>query len=169
MEKGTRLLNFSRGELVDAKALKKAIENGTIASYVVDFPSEETLQMENVVNIPHLGASTPESEDNCAIMAAKELSRFLRYGNIKNSVNFPDIELNMETKYRVTIAHKNIPNMLAAFSAVFASDNINIINMLNKSKKDNAYTIIDAQTVPEGLKNHLEAVEGVYKVRIIEA
>ncbi len=167
MAQGTRLLNFSRGELVDTAALKKAIENGTIASYVVDFPSEETLDMENVVNIPHLGASTPESEDNCAVMAAKELSEFMKYGNIKNSVNFPNIDLAMETKYRVTIAHKNIPNMLTNFSAIFANDNINIVNMLNKSKKDNAYTIIDVDEVPAGLKEELEAIEGVYKVRII--
>ena len=169
MEKGTRLLNFSRGELVDAKALKTAIENGTIASYVVDFPSEETLGMENVVNIPHLGASTPESEDNCAIMAAKELSDFIRYGNIKNSVNFPNVEADMETKFRVTIAHQNIPNMLNTFSSIFANDNINIVNMINKSKKDNAYTIIDVDSVPASLESELGAVEGVYKVRIIEA
>ncbi len=169
MEKGTRLLNFSRGELVDAAALKVAIENGTIASYVVDFPSEETLGMENVVNIPHLGASTPESEDNCAIMAAKELSDFMKYGNIKNSVNFPDIDLAMESKFRVTIAHKNIPNMLSTFSTIFANDGINIINMLNKSKKDNAYTIMDVDSVPAELENELNAVDGVYKVRVIEA
>ena len=169
MEKGTRLLNISRGELVDAKALKTAIENGTIASYVVDFPSEETLGMENVVNIPHLGASTPESEDNCAIMAAKELSDFIRFGNIKNSVNFPNVEADMETKFRVTIAHQNIPNMLNTFSSIFANDNINIVNMINKSKKDNAYTIIDVDSVPASLESELGAVEGVYKVRIIEA
>ncbi len=169
MEKGTRLLNFSRGELVDTEALKKAIENSTIVSYVVDFPSQETLKMKNVVNIPHLGASTPESEDNCAVMAVKELSEFMKYGNIKNSVNFPDIELPMETKYRVTIAHKNIPNMLTKFSAIFANNNINIVNLLNKSKKDNAYTIIDADTIPEGLSKEIEIIDGVYKVRIIEA
>ena len=169
MEKGTRLLNFSRGELVDTAALKKAIDNGTIACYVVDFPSEETLGMENVVNIPHLGASTPESEDNCAVMAAKELSDFMKYGNIKNSVNYPNIELEMESKYRVTIAHQNVPNMLNNFSSLFANENINIINMLNKSKKDNAYTIIDVDTVPADLAEKLNAIDGVCKVRIIEA
>ncbi|MBO5369251.1 MAG: phosphoglycerate dehydrogenase [Clostridia bacterium] len=169
MEKGTRLLNFSRGELVDTAALKKAIDNGTIACYVVDFPSEETLGMENVVNIPHLGASTPESEDNCAVMAAKELSDFMKYGNIKNSVNYPNIELEMESKYRVTIAHQNVPNMLNNFSSLFANENINIINMLNKSKKDNAYTIIDVDAVPADLAEKLNAIDGVCKVRIIEA
>ncbi len=169
MEKGTRLLNFSRGELVDTAALKKAIDNGTIACYVVDFPSEETLGMENVINIPHLGASTPESEDNCAVMAARELSDFIKYGNIKNSVNYPNIELDMESKYRVTIAHKNVPNMLNNFSSLFANENINIINMLNKSKKDNAYTIIDVDSVPADLDKKLGSIDGVCKVRIIEA
>ena len=168
MEKGTRLLNFSRGELVDTDALKKAIENGTIASYVVDFPCEETLGMENVINIPHLGASTPESEDNCAVMAADELSDFLKFGNIKNSVNYPNIEADMESNFRVTIAHQNIPDMPSKFSGIFANDGINIINMLSKSKKDNAYTIIDADSVPAGLADELSAIEGVCKVRIIE-
>ena len=169
MEKGTRLLNFSRGELVDTAALKKAIENGTIASYVVDFPCEETIGMENVINIPHLGASTPESEDNCAVMAADELSDFIKYGNIKNSVNYPNIEADMDSKFRVTIAHQNVPNMLSTFSTIFANDNINIINMLSKSKKDNAYTIIDVDSVPAGLIDEISKVEGVCKVRIIEA
>ncbi len=169
MEKGTRLLNFSRGELVDTDALKKAIENGTIASYVVDFPCEETLGMENVINIPHLGASTPESEDNCAVMAADELSDFIKFGNIKNSVNYPNIEADMDSKFRVTIAHQNVPNMLSTFSTIFANDNINIINMLSKSKKDNAYTIIDVDTVPANLVDEISKVEGVCKVRIIEA
>jgi len=169
MEKGTRLLNFSRGELVDTAALKKAIENGIIASYVVDFPCEETIGMENVINIPHLGASTPESEDNCAVMAADELSDFIKYGNIKNSVNYPNIEADMDSKFRVTIAHQNVPNMLSTFSTIFANDNINIINMLSKSKKDNAYTIIDVDSVPAGLIDEISKVEGVCKVRIIEA
>ncbi|MDY3304685.1 MAG: phosphoglycerate dehydrogenase [Clostridia bacterium] len=167
MEPGTRLLNFSRGELVDTNALKKAIDSGIIASYVVDFPSEETLGMDNVINIPHLGASTPESEDNCAVMAANELLKYMKYGTIKNSVNYPNIELEMESKYRVTIAHKNIPNMLNNFSKIFADDNINIINMLNKSKKDNAYTIIDVDNVPDSLSTELESIDGVCKVRII--
>lgn len=169
MENGTRLLNFARGGLVDNNALKAAIASGKIACYVTDFPSEETLGMDNVINIPHLGASTPESEDNCAVMAANELSEFMCLGNIKNSVNFPNCEMAMESKYRVTVAHKNIPNMLSAFSKIFADENINIVNMMNKSKKDNAYTIVDVDSVPDDLEQRISAVDGVYKVRTIKA
>ncbi len=168
MEPGTRLLNFARGGLVDNKALKAAVENGKIACYVTDFPSEETLEIENTVNIPHLGASTPESEDNCAVMAAKELSDFIRFGNIKNSVNYPDCEMAMESKYRVTIAHQNIPNMISKFSALFSDENINIVNMMNKSKKDNAYTIVDVDAVPDGLEEEVGKLDGVYRVRVIK-
>ncbi len=168
MNEGTRLLNFARGGLVDNEALKRAMDNGKIACYVTDFPSEETLALTNCINIPHLGASTPESEDNCAVMAADELSDFLRYGNIKNSVNFPNCELPVDSKYRVTVAHKNVPTMLSNFSAVFADENINIVNMLNKSKKDYAYTMVDVDSVPSDLAERLSAIDGVCKVRIIE-
>lgn len=168
MNEGTRLLNFARGGLVDNDALKRAIDNGKIACYVTDFPSEETLALPNCINIPHLGASTPESEDNCAVMAADELKDFLRYGNIKNSVNFPNCELPVDSKYRVTVAHKNVPTMLSSFSAIFADENINIVNMLNKSKKDYAYTMVDVDIVPDDLADRLSALDGVCKVRIIE-
>ena len=167
MHDGVRILNFARGALVDNAAMKKALETGKVACYVTDFPSEETLDMPNTVNIPHLGASTPESEDNCAVMADKELSDFMLYGNIKNSVNYPNCEMAMETKYRVTIAHQNIPNMLTTFSALFSDANINIANMMNKSKKDNAYTILDVDEIPDALEHKLEEVEGVHKVRVI--
>ncbi len=167
MENGTRLLNFARGGLVDNAALKAAAVSGKIACYVTDFPSEETLDIENAINIPHLGASTPESEDNCAVMAAKELSDFIRFGNIKNSVNYPDCQMAMESKFRVTVAHKNIPNMISKFSALFSDANINIINMMNKSKKDNAYTIVDVDSVPDGLESELGKMDGVHRVRII--
>lgn len=167
MAEGVRLLNFSRGELVDNAALKDALESGKVACYVTDFPSEETLALPNTVNIPHLGASTPESEDNCAVMAAKELSDFMLYGNIKNSVNFPNCEMAMEGKFRVTIAHKNIPNMLTRFAGLFADAGINITNMMNKSKKENAYTILDVDEIPDALEQQIEQVEGVHKVRVI--
>lgn len=169
MENGTRLLNFARGGLVDNAALKDAIASGKVACYVTDFPSEETLGLDNTVNIPHLGASTPESEDNCAVMAAKELSDFIKYGTIKNSVNFPNCEMAMEGKYRVTIAHKNIPNMVSTISTLYADENINIINMINKSKKDNAYTIVDSDSLPDSLEEKIEHVDGVHKVRVIKA
>ena len=168
MENGTRLLNFARGGLVDDSALEKAIESGKVACYVTYFPSEKTLKMKNTINIPHLGASTPESEDNCAVMAAKELSNFIRYGNIKNSVNYPNCEMIMESKYRVTIAHKNIPSMLSTISALFASENINIVNMINKSKKDNAYTMVDVDSVPENIEEVISKLDGVHKVRVIK-
>lgn len=169
MEDGVRILNFARNALVDNAAMKKALESGKVACYVTDFPSEETLDMPNTVNIPHLGASTPESEDNCAVMAAKELSDFMCYGNIKNSVNYPNCEMPMEGKFRVTIAHQNIPNMLTTFSGLFSDANINIINMMNKSKKENAYTILDVDQIPDSLEQQIEAVEGVHKVRVIKA
>lgn len=168
MNDGTRLLNFARGGLVDNAALKRAIENGKIACYVTDFPCEETLGMENVINIPHLGASTPESEDNCAVMAADQMADFIKYGNIKNSVNFPSCELPLDSKFRITIAHKNVPNMLNKFSSIFADENINIVNMLNKSKNDYAYTMLDVNEVPSDLEERLNTLEDVCKVRVIE-
>ena len=168
MKPGTRLLNFSRGELVDSAALKKAIDAGTIACYVVDFPSEETLGMDNVINIPHLGASTPESEDNCAIMAAKELSDFIRYGNIVNSVNYPNLDAAMSGKYRVTVAHKASDDMLANLTAAFADANIAVTSIACKAKKDNGYAIIDVDADPKAVAEKIAGLDGVYKVRIIE-
>ena len=168
MGEGTRLLNFARGGLVDNAALKRAIESGKVACYVTDFPCEETLGMNNVINIPHLGASTPESEDNCAVMAADQMADFIKYGNIKNSVNFPNCELPLDSKYRITIAHKNVPNMLSSFSSIFADENINIVNMLNKSKNNYAYTMVDVDEVPDDLAERIGALEDVCKVRVME-
>ena len=168
MKPGTRLLNFSRGELVDSAALKKAIDAGTIACYVVDFPNEETLGMDNVINIPHLGASTPESEDNCAIMAAKELSDFIRYGSIVNSVNYPNLDAAMSGKYRVTVAHKASDDMLANLTAAFADANIAVTSIACKAKKDNGYAIIDVDADPKAVAEKIAGLDGVYKVRIIE-
>lgn len=169
MKKGMRILNFARGGLVDNAALKEAIAGGTVACYVTDFPDAETVAMDGVICIPHLGASTPESEDNCARMAATELDEFLREGNIINSVNFPHCELPREAGVRVTIAHKNIPNMLSQFSAVLAEGGINIQNMLNKSRNDYAYTIMDicVDQMPAGIVEQISAMEGVLKVRVI--
>lgn len=169
MKKGMRILNFARGGLVDNAAMKDAIADGTVACYVTDFPDAETVGMDGVVCIPHLGASTPESEDNCARMAATELDGFLREGNIVNSVNFPHCELPRDGGVRVTIAHKNIPNMLSRFSAIFAEGGINIQNMLNKSRNDYAYTIMDicVDQMPAGIVDQIGAMEGVLKVRVI--
>ncbi len=170
MKKGVRILNFSRGGLVNNDDLKAAMDLDIVERYVTDFPDEQVLQMEKAVCIPHLGASTPESEDNCAVMAAMELNDFIINGNIVNSVNFPNCTLPRQAgTTRITVAHKNIPNMLATFSGVCADDGINIANMINMSKKELAYTIIDAEgDVAENIVNDIAAVDGVLKVRVIK-
>ena len=168
-KKGVRVLNFARGELVNNADMKKALEDGVVSCYVTDFPTEEVIGMKNTVCIPHLGASTPESEDNCAVMASKEIDNFLVDGNIRNSVNFPNCELPRETKCRITIAHMNVPNMLTTFSKLMSDDNINISNMINKSKKDFAYTIIDVdEDVDDSVVAEIEAIDNVLKARIIK-
>lgn len=168
-KKGVRVLNFARGELVNNADMKKALEDGVVSCYVTDFPTEEVIGMKNTICIPHLGASTPESEDNCAVMASKEIDNFLVDGNIRNSVNFPNCELPRETKCRITIAHMNVPNMLTTFSKLMSDDNINISNMINKSKKDYAYTIIDVdEIVDDSVVAEIEAIENVLKARIIK-
>lgn len=168
MKQGVRVLNFSRGELVDTDALEKAIADGIVAKYVVDFPNEATLKMDNVIALPHLGASTQESEDNCAVMAAQELAEYLENGNITNSVNLPNCYMDRETETRITIIHKNIPNMLTKFSAFVADMGLNISHMLNKSKKDYAYTIIDVDgKVCDDIVDKIKAVGDVLAVRVI--
>ncbi len=166
---GIRILNFSRAELVDDDAIAAAIDAETVACYVTDFPNAKTVCMKNTVAIPHLGASTPESEDNCAIMAARQLVDFLENGNIVNSVNFPQCSMPRSAEYRLAIAHKNIPSMISAFTAAFADSGINIENMMNKSKGDLAFTLIDTNTniSDESLKK-LEALEGVLRITLIK-
>lgn len=170
MKKGVRILNFSRGGLVNNDDLKAAMDLDIVERYVTDFPDEQVLQMEKAVCIPHLGASTPESEDNCAVMAAMELNDFIINGNIVNSVNFPNCTLPRQAgTTRITVAHKNIPNMLTTFTGVCADDGINIANMINMSKKENAYTIIDAEgKVADKIADDIAGVEGVLKVRVIK-
>lgn len=169
MKKGARIINLSRDGLVNNADMKDAIADGTVACYVTDFPTAETLEMDGVICIPHLGASTPESEDNCAIMAAIEIDDFLVNGNIINSVNFPNCEMPRESKFRLTVMHKNVPNMLSTFSTLIADKGINIVNMLNKSKKDYAYTIIDVDDeIPEKVIFEIENMENVLKVRVID-
>ncbi|MGL4789958.1 MAG: phosphoglycerate dehydrogenase [Anaerotignaceae bacterium] len=170
MKKGARLLNFARGELVETEALKEALENGTVDTYITDFPGEEVLNLDNVLAIPHLGASTPESEENCAEMAAIEIKAFLKYGTIKNSVNFPNCEALYTGKARITIAHKNVPSMVGSITGVIAKEELNIDNMINKSKGDWAYTILDIDSLNgknEVVLNGLKALNGVVKVRIV--
>lgn len=168
MKKGARILNFSRSELVDDVALEYALNNGTVGVYVTDFPNEKVIGMKNVIPIPHLGASTTESEENCARMAAKQLKNYLETGNIKNSVNFPNVELPYTGKKRITIAHKNIPNMVGQITGLLANYQVNIADMLNRSKGAFAYTMIDLDETFNGpVEQLLKDIEGVISVRII--
>ena len=166
MKTGARLLNFSRDSLVDEADVIAALESGKLASYVTDFATEGLLGRDNVICMPHLGASTPESEENCAVMAADEIKDFLENGNIKNSVNFPNCDMGKATGKRITILHKNIPNMIGQFTDALSSTNIE--NMLNKSKGDNAYTMIDiAGECDSPVINAIKAIEGVIKVTVL--
>ncbi|MGI6571067.1 MAG: phosphoglycerate dehydrogenase [Caldicoprobacterales bacterium] len=168
VKKGVRILNFSRGELIVTEDMLEALRDGTVSAYVTDFPTEELIQAENVVPIPHLGASTPESEDNCAAMASSQVQYFLETGNIVNSVNFPNCEMPKSDHLRITVAHRNVPNMVGQIASILASHHINIANMMNKSKGNAAYTIIDIDNgAPDDLHNRLNDIDGVIKVRII--
>lgn len=171
MKKNVRILNFARGGLVDINDLKEAIASGKVASYVTDFPNEETLKMDKVIAIPHLGASTRESETNCAIMAVNQVKDFLEDGNIKNSVNFPEAQMERNGGARIIIANQNIPNMVSQISSVLASEGLNIDNMLNKKHENIAYNIIDVTRpeIDEGIKAKLKAIEGVFMVRVIQS
>lgn len=169
MKDGVVILNFARDLLVDDNDMEEALLSGKVAKYVTDFPNNKTANMSGVITIPHLGASTEESEDNCAVMAVKEIKEYLEYGNIKNSVNYPDCDAGIcEKGKRITINHRNIPNMLTQFTAVFSSENTNILNLVNKSKGEYAYTVIDIEkSVEADIASKLEAIEGVLKVRIV--
>ncbi|MFV0606826.1 MAG: phosphoglycerate dehydrogenase [Niabella sp.] len=169
IKKGARIINFSRGELVNNNDIIAALETGAISAYVTDFPNEELVKAKGVITIPHLGASTPESEDNCAIMAVKQTMDFLENGNIKNSVNYPACDMGIsDAMHRITVAHKNIPNMLGQISTALANQSINIANMINKSRGDYAYTMIDVETViTDANVEIIKNIEGVLKVRVI--
>lgn len=167
MKDGVRILNFSRGELVNNDDIKKAIADGKVACYVVDFPNGEVINQPGIIATPHLGASTGESEDNCAMMAAQEIADYLEKGNILNSVNFPNCSLPMGSAGRVAIAHQNIPNIITKFTNAFTG--INISDMINKSKGELAYTIINADhPVTEEVEKQLNSIEGVLRVRVIQ-
>ena len=168
MKDGVKILNYARGELVNNNDIKKAIASKKVSCYVVDFPNAETINQEGIIAIPHLGASTEESEDNCAIMAAQEIADFLENGNILNSVNLPNCEMPVNGVGRVTVIHKNVPNMIAQFTTIFSEVGINICDMINKSKKDVAYTIINTDDmITNDLVDKLNAIEDVIKVRVI--
>lgn len=170
MKDGVVVLNFARDMLVDDEAMEEALSSGKVARYVTDFPNARTAGMAGVIAIPHLGASTEESEENCAVMAVKQVMDYMENGNIKNSVNYPDCDMGIcRTTGRITVCHRNIPNMLTQFTGVLAEAGINIADMINKSRGDFAYSVFDIEAPSTGeLKAKLEAIDGVLKVRIIQ-
>jgi len=168
MKDGVRLINLARDELINSEAVVKAIADGKVAKYVTDFADDVVLGVENVIVLPHLGASTPESEDNCAVMAAEELIEYLENGNIKNSVNLPNASMNA-VGTKICIIHKNVPTTIASITTAVGNEGLNIENMVNASKKDFAYTMLDIiGDVPPTVEGKINAVDGVIRVRIIK-
>lgn len=165
---GVRIVNLARGGLVNDSDLAAALESGKVACYVTDFPNDKTLEMKNAIAIPHLGASTPESEDNCAIMAASEIKDFLLNGNIQNSVNFPNVSSERSTGTRFCIIHKNIPTILNQCTAVLGKDDRNIDHLTSKFKGDYAYTIVDMTEKTNGdIGKELENIDGIIRVTVM--
>ncbi|WP_066253832.1 phosphoglycerate dehydrogenase [Neobacillus drentensis] len=172
MKPGVHILNFSRGELVNETDMAEALESGQVGKYITDFPNEKVLKMKNSVPIPHLGASTKESEENCAIMAARQVKEFLETGNIKNSVNFPNASLPYTGKKRVAVFHKNVPNMVGQLTLAISSYNLNIADMINRSRGEYAYTMIDIDNkvngdILPGLQEKIDQIGGIVTARII--
>jgi D-3-phosphoglycerate dehydrogenase len=166
---GSCLLNFAREEIVSTEAIVAALEAGQLRRYVADFPNPLLLGRTDTLLMPHIGASTAEAEENCAIMAANQLKAFLDHGNIRNSVNFPAIELERTTEYRITIANRNEPGMLSHILALIGEDGLNVADLLNKSVGDIAYNIIDLDEVPqESLLSKIRSLEGVINLRLIQ-
>lgn len=168
MKGGVRILNLARGTLVNDDDMLAALESGKVAAYVTDFPNNKILQGKNVIAIPHLGASTPESEENCAVMAAQELRDYLENGNIKNSVNLPTLVQEWSGVSRLCIIHRNIPGAIANITGILSKDGVNVENMTNKSKKDYAYTIVDVGSrVNDNVADEIRALDGVLRVRLL--
>ncbi|MEW9502295.1 phosphoglycerate dehydrogenase [Jeotgalibacillus marinus] len=170
MKKGIQFINFARGELVDEQALAEALADGTVGKYITDFPNNHVFGLKNVVAIPHLGASTSESEENCAVMAARQLKIFLETGNIRNSVNLPNVSLPLTSPGRLTIMHQNVPNMVGQFSGLLADRKFNIADMLNRSRSDWAYTLIDidnklSSEQKDDILARLHSIQGVVRAR----
>ena len=169
MKDGVRILNFARGELVNTDDIIDALGTGKVAAYVTDFINEKILGVPGVIALPHLGASTPESEDNCARMAAFELIDYLENGNIKNSVNMPNSQMDRNAAYRVCVIHKNIPNMLNQITTPFTAANMNIVDLSNRSKGDYAYTMVDVDDeVTSETIEQIKAIDGVIRIRVIK-
>ena len=170
MKNGAVLLNFARNGLVEKESLKKALAEGKISRYVTDFPEADLLHMENVIPLPHIGASTKEAEANSACMAVQQLKNFLECGNITNSVNFPECSMEMTGTTRIVITNKYISSMVGQITSVLADEKINISDMLNKHKGDYAYTLIDVDAdIPQSTLEKIKNIEGVISVRLINA
>ena len=169
MKEGVVILNFARDVLVNSEDIVDALVGGKVGRYVTDFPTPEIAGVKHAIVIPHLGASTAEAEENCAKMAVKEMRNYLEYGNIKNSVNYPNCDMGYPgDNKRITLLHHNIPNMIGQITGVLAKDNMNIADMSNKSKGSYAYTMIDVDSdIPESVKQDLEAIDGILRVRIL--
>lgn len=170
MKDGVKILNFARDILVNDDDMIEALASGKVSKYVTDFPNAKIAGVDNVITLPHLGASTAESEDNCAVMAVQEIMEFVENGNIKNSVNYPAIDAGVcSSASRITVCHKNIPNMLTQFTGAFSSKGINVTDMVSKSRGDWAYTILDvADKADASIVNTISAIDGVVKVRIVK-
>lgn len=168
MKDTVRIMNFARGDLADSDAVINALDEGEMACYVTDFPDAKLIGVDGVIAIPHLGASTPESEENCAEMAAQELIDYLEDGNIKNSVNMPNVFMHRTGKVRVTVIHKNQPNMIATITDTISKDGVNIASFEDKNRGEIAYSIIDCDNaVSDRIANDINAIEGVIRVRVI--
>ncbi len=168
MKEGAAILNFARGGIVDDDAIVTALDAGKLGAYISDFPSSLLVQHDRTIALPHLGASTEEAEDNCAIMVAEQIKDYLENGNVVNSVNFPKVEMLRSTDVRITIANKNVPNMVGQITTALADSGLNIIDLLNKSKDDIAYTMIDVDhAVEAAVVSKIEGIEGVLTVRVL--
>ena len=170
MKKGVRIVNLSRADLVDSEAVKAGLASGKISAYVTDFPTEDIVGVEGAITIPHLGASTEESEDNCAMMAIRQMMNYLENGNIVNSVNFPACDMGPLTKpCRVLVLHKNVPNTITKFTAAIARDNVNISDMLNRSKGEYACTMLDLDgKIDEQVIAELKSLDETIRVRVFQ-
>ena len=168
MKRGVRFINLARGQIVDDDAMLAALDTGRVAAYITDFPNNRLVGAPHVIAMPHLGASTPESEENCAVMAARQLQDYLVNGNIRNSVNLPNLEQEWSGISRLCLIHKKVPAMLTNIMSTLSNDGINVENMTNKSKKDYAYTIVDVNTrITDQVANELRAIPGVIRVRVL--
>ncbi|MBO4931066.1 MAG: 3-phosphoglycerate dehydrogenase, partial [Clostridia bacterium] len=165
MKDGVIILNFARDALVNDDDIEEALKSGKVRRYVTDFPNARTAGMDGVIAIPHLGASTEESEDNCAVMAAEELVNYLETGNIKNSVNYPSVEMPHHDGIRLVILHRNIPNMISHISSTLAAQNINIENLMNRSKGDYAVTLVDTiAEITADMIDTIQSMDGIIRV-----